>query len=267
VDRLTAAAFLIAVVAVLATAFAHGRAARARREVLALRRDLVAEQHAARHDALTGLLNRRGFYHYGVATVTEPAGGTAAVLLLDLDDFKLVNDRFGHAAGDEVLGVVARRFARCAESDIAARLGGDEFASLLVVPPGDLAWVDRVTRRLTEAMAAPIRVGDDEVTVSASVGVAPVRGPEMAHFADAMRTADREMYRAKAASRGLPPCDEPTRLRLVHTGQHSHTGPLNPAPTHGAASHHVARSARSPQQETVPGHRGPASAGNHSHRR
>jgi diguanylate cyclase (GGDEF)-like protein len=259
VDRLTAAASLVAVVAVLLTALAHRRAARARREVRTLRRDLVAEQHAARHDALTGLLNRRGFYHYGMAAVAEPAGEAVAVLLLDLDDFKQVNDRFGHAAGDEVLGVVARRFARCAESDIVARLGGDEFASLLAVPPVDLAWVDRVTRRLTEVVSAPIRVGDDEVTVSASVGLAAVRGPEMAHFADAMRAADREMYRAKAASRGAPAGDEPARLRLIHTGPSQ--------PTYGAANHHVARSARSPQQETVPGHRGPASAGNHSHRR
>jgi diguanylate cyclase len=267
VDTLTVAALLVAVTALTLAWATHRRALRARHELHALRRDLVAEQHAARHDALTGLLNRRGFYHYGGAAVAEPVGDTVAVLLLDLDDFKQVNDRFGHAAGDEVLGVVARRFARCAESDIVARLGGDEFAVLLVVPQHDLAWADRVTRRLTEAMAAPIRVGDAEVTVSASVGVAPVRGSDMEHFADAIRTADRDMYRAKAAGRQLPLYDEPARLRLVHTGP-AHSTPLIPsAPTHGAASHHVARSARSPQQEAVPKHRGPASAGNHSHRR
>jgi diguanylate cyclase (GGDEF)-like protein len=216
VDPVTTVALAVAVAVAAATAYlAFSRARRAAGEIDTLRRDLETERYAARHDPLTGLLNRRGFYHHGVAAIADPTRGDQAVLLLDLDNFKQVNDELGHAAGDEVLGVVARRFAACADGDLAARLGGDEFACLISIPGGDAGRLDQITCRLVETIAMPIAVGGHVVTVSGSVGAATVHGQDMDQFTDALRTADHDMYRAKATAR------DPGPRRLVHpTGHH-----------------------------------------------
>ena len=156
--------------------------------------------HQALHDALTGLPNRALFLdrlEHALARATR--GGTGvAVLFLDLDRFKTVNDSLGHAAGDQLLCTVAERIAGCMRAaDTAARLGGDEFAVLLE----DLISTHeavRVAERIIEALAAPIEVAGREVYIGASIGVASGRhGAE-----DLLRHADVAMYRAKAQGKG-----------------------------------------------------------------
>jgi len=239
-------ALSVALVAIGFGCFALLRVRRAEGKVERLQRELASERYAARHDPLTHLLNRRGFYHYGLAAVGDPARSRVAVILLDLDNFKQINDRLGHAAGDEVLGVVARRFADCAGGHLAARLGGDEFACLITPPTADAGWLEQVTARIADAVAVPIAVGEVVVSVSASVGAAPVYGSELSHFADALRSADRDMYRAKAISREM-----------------TYAAGLSAVPSHGLVTHHVARTLRPTQPD--PAHRPPGAA--RSHRR
>jgi diguanylate cyclase (GGDEF)-like protein len=151
----------------------------------------------ANHDSLTGLANRAAFRARLEAALARPErrGGTQAVLFVDLDDFKDVNDTLGHAAGDEVLTAVAARLQDAVRpGDLVARLGGDEFALLLDgVPDPDVAL--GVAERAVVALAAPVEVAGTWVHVGASVGLA------MRH-ADSdpesiMREADVAMYSAK----------------------------------------------------------------------
>jgi diguanylate cyclase (GGDEF)-like protein len=178
-----------------------GRARRAEAEADRLRQELVAERHAAAHDPLTGLPNRRAFYQLGAALVADPARRPLVAVLLDLDDFKQINDRLGHAAGDEVLITVARRFAAYAGDDLVARLGGDEFAGLLSVPDLDDGWLSCAARELADALAAPMHASGYSVLLTASVGLVPVYGP--VDLAEAVRRADAAMYRAKSGGYGV----------------------------------------------------------------
>src|SRR5439155_3363499 len=134
---------------------------------------------------------------------------TLAVLFLDLDDFKTVNDRFGHPAGDQLLREVASRLAGILRpGDTAARLGGDEFAVLLE----DLATPDdarTVADRLIESIRSPVRLGGIDAIVGASVGVAlSTAASETAD--DLLRNADFAMYRAKGAGKGRSEVFKPT---------------------------------------------------------
>lgn len=207
-DPLTLAAGVAAVAGIGGAWRTRRRACRAEAEVASLRRELAAERHAASHDPLTGLPNRRAFFQLGAALVADPARPPIIAVVLDLDEFKQVNDRFGHAAGDQVLITVARRFATCAGGNLVARLGGDEFAGLLISPSIDRCWLNQAARRLAAALAAPIQVPGGSVKVTASVGLAPVHGS--AHLADALRRADVEMYRAKTSGQAacVAPVDE-----------------------------------------------------------
>jgi len=156
--------------------------------------------HQALHDALTGLPNRALFGdRLGHAVQrAERAGTEVAVLFLDLDRFKTVNDSLGHAAGDELLCAVAERIGVCMRSaDTAARLGGDEFAVLLEDLTSSSEAV-RVAQRIIDALREPIVVAGREVFASASVGVAT--GDRDAD--DLLRQADVAMYRAKAEGKG-----------------------------------------------------------------
>ncbi|HEV7751128.1 MAG TPA: EAL domain-containing protein [Baekduia sp.] len=156
--------------------------------------------HQALHDALTGLPNRALFTDRLQHALTQGRrrGSTCGVIFLDLDRFKTVNDSLGHAAGDELLGVVARRIDESLRSaDTAARLGGDEFAVLLE----DLADPEEavlVAQRISEALHAPVVIQGREVFVSCSLGIAVgrVSAPEL------LRRADVAMYRAKAEGKG-----------------------------------------------------------------
>lgn len=169
----------------------------------------AAEQrirHVADHDALTSLLNRAAFLQAlraAVADVRRQSRGMA-VLYMDLDGFKPVNDRFGHAVGDQVLAEVASRLRQVArEEDRVARLGGDEFA-LLQRGVADDQGALRLAERLVEAVSQPIAVDSHRLQVGISIGIVMVPPAEGAEATDTLlllRQADAAMYEAKAAGR------------------------------------------------------------------
>ncbi|HTV11716.1 MAG TPA: GGDEF domain-containing protein [Acidimicrobiales bacterium] len=160
---------------------------------LALRLDVLG--HDASHDSLTGLLNRRS-YELLLEQATSRArryGWPFALVLLDLDDFKVVNDRYGHAAGDAALRAVGEELRAALRSgDVAARLGGDEFA-LLVVGVENAASLSPILGRLKRALERAV----PQTTVGFSVGVACF--PSDTEEPDAlMGMADERLYAAKA---------------------------------------------------------------------
>jgi diguanylate cyclase (GGDEF)-like protein/PAS domain S-box-containing protein len=154
----------------------------------------------ASEDGLTGLANRtRLRARMERALDAPPAGTTPAVLLIDLDDFKRVNDSLGHAAGDRLLELAADRLLGATRgSDTVARLGGDEFAVLLGVrAPGEITLV---ADRIVAALSSPFEVDGRDIRVSASVGVAVADAGESPD--DLLRNADLALYRAKGAGKG-----------------------------------------------------------------
>ena len=170
--------------------------------VLDLHRTALRLHRAARTDHLTGLANRAGFGEALERAVAAAAGGQGcAVLYMDLDRFKPVNDLHGHAAGDALLQEVARRIAaRLPEGDLAARLRGDVFAVLLPAPI-DPAGAEAAAGRLLDALAPPFVFRGVPLPLCGSIGVALC--PEHGREVDALlRVADRGLYSAKAAGRG-----------------------------------------------------------------
>jgi diguanylate cyclase (GGDEF)-like protein len=159
----------------------------------------VELERQAFHDPLTGLANRLLFMNR-VDFVLKRRTGNAAVIYVDLDNFKPINDTLGHEAGDAVLVAAGERLqASLRPSDTAARLGGDEFAVLLVDIPEEHIGVvaDRIVRKLTQ----PLEVGGRELTVGASLGVASAKSGSL--DADALvRNADVAMYVAKHGGKG-----------------------------------------------------------------
>ncbi|MEW2383947.1 GGDEF domain-containing protein [Micromonospora sp. NPDC047707] len=201
-DPLTIASGICAAGALVSSWQLHRRAIRAEAELAVLQAELAAERHAASHDPLTGLPNRRAFHRLAAAVLTGAAGRPVIAVVLDLDDFKQINDRYGHAVGDQVLVSVAQRFAAFAGGDPVARLGGDEFAGLLTTPRVDRRWIDHATRRLCDILAAPIPLRGLTIRVTASVGLAPVTGP--GQLTEALDQADAAMYRAKGVGSARP---------------------------------------------------------------
>ncbi|HTN24590.1 MAG TPA: EAL domain-containing protein [Solirubrobacteraceae bacterium] len=163
--------------------------------------------HQAFHDPLTDLPNRALFLDrldLGLSRV-QRSKSKLAVLFLDIDRFKFVNDSLGHAAGDELLREVAARLvASIRPGDTAARFGGDEFAILLEDVEG-IAAVEHVALRILRALRAPFSVAGRDVFVSASIGIAM----EAASAGDMIRDADLAMYRAKAEGKGCHAVFEP----------------------------------------------------------
>ena len=165
------------------------------------RKDLEEQlTRQALHDPLTGLANRRLFHDRVSHALAQRGGGDLAVLFLDLDDFKGVNDTLGHGAGDALLNDVARRLAGAVRAgDTVARLGGDEFAVLLEqdVQPGT---AEQIATRLLEALAEPVLVAGHELRTSVSIGIAPAFDGDDSEAV--LRNADLAMYMAKGSGKG-----------------------------------------------------------------
>ncbi|MGH2682587.1 MAG: putative bifunctional diguanylate cyclase/phosphodiesterase [Actinomycetota bacterium] len=155
--------------------------------------------HRSFHDPLTGLANRALFKDRVQHALTRRGNPLPAVLFVDLDGFKAINESVGHAAGDDLLITVSDRLKECVRpEDTVARLGGDEFAVLLddVADPRD---VSNVARRIIRSMQDPFPVGDKEVFVTASVGVAV---HETEGLDQLFRDADVALYMAKSQGKG-----------------------------------------------------------------
>jgi diguanylate cyclase (GGDEF)-like protein len=157
-------------------------------------------EHQAFSDALTGLANRERFLHR-LREALAGGGGPVAVLFLDLDDFKTINDSLGHAAGDALLRVVGRRLRHSVRpADIAARLGGDEFAVLLREVRGR-GEAELAAERIRAALRPPVVLAEGRFTVELSIGIA-VGQPGELGADELVRNADVAMYGAKRSGKG-----------------------------------------------------------------
>ncbi|HUP73483.1 MAG TPA: EAL domain-containing protein [Acidimicrobiales bacterium] len=175
-------------------------------------------------DALTGLPNRRGFTEMLESTLANPANGRVAVLFIDLDDFKIVNDSLGHAAGDELLRVVAHRLRSVTrDRETVARLGGDEFAVMLVSDAASSAAV-AIAQRILVVLHDRVALDGTTVGVGASIGLALSPEGSGTEVADELvRNADFAMYMAKSQGKNRFEVFAPTmhaemlaRLALKH---------------------------------------------------
>ncbi len=194
----------LAVVIILAVAvwvFVLRRRVEQRTRELSESRELY--RHMAHHDSLTGLPTRALLHEHlqvGLERSRRFKKGVA-LLMLDLDNFKQINDSFGHDCGDQVLRATAERLsAIIRKTDSVARMGGDEFIVLLndLVHPGQ---AELVAAKVVAALSRPVRIGKLDVAVSASVGVCTIAGGSV--DADALlKRVDAAMYRAKASGRG-----------------------------------------------------------------
>jgi len=183
------------------------------KRVLAQRTALEEELiHKATHDHLTGLHNQVSFYeHLGRALArARRRGSKVAVLFIDLDDFKLINDSVGHQDADTVLRGVAECLKGCLrEADLAARMGGDEFGALLEDVEDDGGVALRVAERFQERLRVPFDVGDGHrMYTSASIGIAV--GAEV-HPRRLVRAADQATYRAKKQGKARSVLFDPGR--------------------------------------------------------
>ena len=205
------------------------------RDVTRRRAREAALAHRAEHDGLTGLVNRARFQaRLGellsphIAPVDPADSREAAVLFIDLDDFKPINDQYGHAAGDAVLVSVAARLREATRgTDLVARLGGDEFAVLIEVRESN--EVLTVAKRILRSLHQPIRFENNLLAVRASIGIAnaarsrpPEGSPPVVHSdnaaAELLRAADAAMYVAKASGGD----------RYAHSGQLSESPDEDP---------------------------------------
>ncbi|HEY1589675.1 MAG TPA: EAL domain-containing protein [Rhodanobacter sp.] len=174
-----------------------------RKEIIERERIQDQLRHQVMHDSLTGLPNRgylRDRIDRALAAIKHGPGRRCALLYLDIDRFKIINDSLGHLAGDEVLKEVASRLAGCVRHpDLVARLAGDEFAILLeqVETP---ALAQAVAQRVLDALGLPMLIAGKELQGTASIGIAI--GDEHYHAADeVLRDADIALYRAKELGR------------------------------------------------------------------
>ena len=157
--------------------------------------------HLAERDPLTGLLNRAGFERSLERLMYAGQADTVALLYIDLDHFKPVNDRHGHMAGDRLLQLFAQRLAESVRTtDVVARLGGDEF-TILLSGISDPAQAVRVADKVLAAAQAPFVLDGCTLNVTASVGIAFGLQPQ-AGWRELVARADAMLYRAKAEGRG-----------------------------------------------------------------
>jgi diguanylate cyclase (GGDEF)-like protein len=190
-------------IAVVCVPMAGGGWVTTHEDITERRRSEMKIAHMARHDALTDLPNRvllRERLHEALAHVDR--GHRLAVLCLDLDQFKSINDTFGHPAGDELLRTVAGRLRGCMrESDTVSRVGGDEF-SIIQRDIADATDAERLARRIFDAISTPYDLHGHLVAVSASIGIAlaPADGTDPNEL---LKNADIALYGAKADGRGV----------------------------------------------------------------
>ncbi|PAU89698.1 hypothetical protein CK507_02155 [Pseudomonas sp. WN033] len=173
--------------------------------------------HATLHDPLTGLPNRQRMNELLLQALqrqAKPGARYAAVLFIDLDRFKLINDSLGHQIGDQVLVQVANRIERCIRpGDHLCRFGGDEFVVLL----DDMARAadaEHVAKRIMHSLHYPLLAGGRRLNISASIGVAPLKGQDQQQ--DALREADLALYRAKAFGKSQLALFNETLQQEVH---------------------------------------------------
>ena len=186
--------------------FGWRRYAALSREVSVRREAEEAARKLAESDPLTGCRNRRSLMPEVAALLTqdEPGASEVALLLIDLDNFKAINDRSGHKAGDAVLIAASARIARVMPAGaLLARMGGDEFACALRCDPNDRAALDQLASDIVAAVSQPVEAGNFRIDVTVSVGIATSRQPgqdrpdaeTLAHWADVA------MYHAKKSGR------------------------------------------------------------------
>ena len=194
-----------------------GRAVRTYTDITERKRSEAQIIFLAHHDALTGLANRAAFHarlEHALGLATRTAG-QFAVLCLDLDRFKLINDLHGHASGDILLRQVAERLRKTVRTeDLVARLGGDEFAILQSDVRQPEAAIQLATR-MVHSLAEPFEIDGRPMSVGTSIGVAlcPVHG----HSADIlMKNADAALYRAKESGRSIYRMFDPAMNIRVH---------------------------------------------------
>ncbi|OWW21421.1 hypothetical protein AYR66_19960 [Noviherbaspirillum denitrificans] len=160
-------------------------------------------ESASRTDSLTGLMNRAGFFQCLQKQLHDAgrSGARSAVMLLDLDGFKAVNDVGGHGMGDEVLKHIANRLHDCVEAnDRVARLGGDEFG-IVVSDASDLTELERLAQSIVETIAAVHVHGQGDLRIGASVGICLLPDDGCRDESSVMETADRLMYQAKKSGK------------------------------------------------------------------
>ncbi|ORB65193.1 bifunctional diguanylate cyclase/phosphodiesterase [Mycolicibacterium tusciae] len=154
-------------------------------------------KHQAHHDSLTGLPNRAYAEAQATQALQADPPTLAAVMFIDLDNIKTVNDAFGHYAGDAVIKTAAQRLrATLRSEDLIARHGGDEFVALLFGNP-DYSALERLAERLHAALAAPLDVAGIACSLTASIGVTQVAPEDSRDAAEILRDADAAMYKAK----------------------------------------------------------------------
>ena len=188
-----------------------------------LRQEAAVREHQALHDQLTELPNRAFFLRaLRRELVTDQSAGITAVMLMDLDHFKEVNDTLGHHEGDQVLMEIARRLlVRVRSGDVVARLGGDEFAVMLPKVASESVAIERA-REIHDAVCQPITVGGIELAVGISIGLsfAPEHGNDATQL---LQRADIAMYVSKAERSGhhvyTPETDSHSRARLALAGE------------------------------------------------
>jgi len=185
------------------------------------RAELDSLRREAMQDTLTGLANRAQFMRRLKSAYQRQSPEGLAVMFVDLDGFKGVNDNFGHNAGDELLREVAQRMRRCVrQRDTVARLAGDEFVVLVEAPEGAAHEAATAAERILDAFRAPVVLDEaHEQAIHASLGIAALE-PRDESLQDLMHRADSAMYEAKRAGGDrvffLSGSHEPARAERVH---------------------------------------------------